>query len=62
MACNFIFTNVKVARNTRKVGQAWHSMCVTTSGGFRVGGARDKTKKGDPMMMSSYLANRDNNF
>jgi len=51
-----------VARNTRKVGQAWHSMCVTTSGGFRVGGARDKTKKGDPMMMSSYLANRDNNF
>jgi len=32
------------------------------SGGFRVGGARGKTKKRGPLMMSSYLANRDNHF
>jgi len=35
---------------------------VVSSGGFRVGGARGKTKKGGPLMMLSYSANRDNHF
>jgi len=34
---------------------------VVYSGGFKVGGARGKTKKG-PLMTSSYLANRDKHF
>jgi len=33
-----------------------------TSGGFKVGGARGKTKKGAPLMTSSYSANRDKHF
>jgi len=32
------------------------------SGGFRVGVARGKTKNGDPLMTSSYSANRDYHF
>jgi len=32
------------------------------SGGFRFGGPRGKTKKGGPLMTSSYSANRDNHF
>jgi len=35
---------------------------VIYSGGFRVGGARGKTKKRGPLMTSSYSANRDNHF
>jgi len=34
---------------------------VMSSGGFRVGGARGKTKKG-PLMTSSCSANRDMHF
>jgi len=34
-------------------------MWPVISGGFKVGEARGKTKKGDPLMMSSYSANRD---
>jgi len=30
--------------------------------GLGLGGARGKTKKGGPLMTSSYSANRDNNF
>jgi len=33
-----------------------------SNGGFRVGGARGKTEKGGPQMISSYSANRDNHF
>jgi len=32
------------------------------SGGFKVGGARGKTKKGAPLMTSSYSAYRDKHF
>jgi len=35
---------------------------VVISGGFRVGGARGKTKTEGPLMKSSYSANRDNHF
>ena len=34
----------------------------TSSGGFKVGGARGKAKKGAPLMTSSYSANRDKHF
>ena len=37
-------------------------MSATISGGFKVGGARGKTKKGAPLMTSSFSANRDKNF
>ena len=33
-----------------------------SNGGFKVGGARRKTKKGGPLMTSSYSANRDKHF
>jgi len=33
-----------------------------SSGGFKVGGARGKTKKGALLMTSSYSANRDKHF
>jgi len=45
--------------------QGWEHNLRTTnlndrnSGGFKVGRARDKTKKGGALMVSSYLANRD---
>jgi len=42
-----------------------HNAEVVTSiasGGFKVGGARGKTKKGAPLMTSSYSANRDKHF
>jgi len=32
------------------------------SGGFRVEGVRGKTKKGGPLMSSSYSSNRDKHF
>ena len=32
------------------------------SGGFRVGGDRGKTKKGGPLMTSSYSANHNNHL
>jgi len=32
------------------------------SGGFKVGGARGKTKKGAPLMTSSYSVTRDKHF
>jgi len=35
---------------------------VITSSGFRIAGARGKTKKRVPLMTSSYSANHDNNF
>ena len=35
---------------------------VLHSGGFRVGGARGKTKQGGPLMTSSCSANRDLHF
>ena len=35
---------------------------VISSGGFKVGGARGKTKKGGPLMTSSCSANRDKHF
>jgi len=33
-----------------------------TTGGFKVEGDRGKTKKGAPLMTSSYSANRDKHF
>jgi len=35
---------------------------LTASGGLRVGGARGKAKKGGPLMISSYSANRAKTF
>jgi len=35
---------------------------VIGSGGFKAGAARGKTKKGTPLMTSSYSANRDKHF
>jgi len=35
------------------VHECWPNASVVSSGGFRVGGARGKTKKAGPMMMSS---------
>jgi len=35
---------------------------LTASGGFKVGRARGKTKKGAPLITSSYSANRDKHF
>jgi len=32
------------------------------NGGFKVGGGRGKTKKGAPLMTSSFSANRDKHF
>jgi len=48
---------------------AWYGLAISQyedkvirSGGFKVGVARDKTKKGAPLMTSSYSANRDKHF
>ena len=45
----------EILKSRRKYGRGH-------SGGFKVGGARGKTKKGAPLMTSSNSANRDKHF
>jgi len=41
---------------------AQYPVQLPDSGGFKVGWSRGKTKKGGPLMTSSYPANRDKHF
>jgi len=48
--------------STDRTAALYMRVLVVRSGGFKVGGGRGKTKKGGPLMTSSYSANRDNHF
>ena len=56
--CWSLLRNNTVATNPQRFTLYYGS----SSGGFKVGGARGKTKKGAPLMSSSYSANRDWHF